>query len=355
VRGSPSEPPPRRNAQRQAALRIAALTVVLVIAAIGAAFIEERRTEQQTDITVALATPTPAATPPPESTFGTATPLPESPAVTAAPAPIETSLSPEQVGQGETTVLSVVQPGAVSASVLFLERRYPLLRDGDVFWTPLGVGLAIALGEYVAEVSTRDQAGLLIDRAEVRFRVVPVTRPIDYLELTEELTSILTPEAAATEFRQRTFEQFNLFEARPAWDGLFIRPAEGIVTTEFGQGRSINQGPVGGFHSGMDIANAAGTPIVAPAPGRISWAGPMPIRGNTVLLDHGAGVVTGYHHLLEIVVEVGQQVVQGELIARMGSTGLSTGPHLHWEMTIYGINVDPDTWTRVPFRPALDE
>ncbi|MQC47922.1 MAG: M23 family peptidase [Chloroflexi bacterium] len=332
-------------------MRIAALTVVLVLAAIGAAFIEERRTERQTDITVARATPTPVVTPTPEPTNATATPLPQEPAVTVAPVPIEATLLPEQVGQGESAVLSVVQPGAASASVMFLNRRYPLLRDGDVFWTPLGVGLVVPLGEHVAEVSTRDEAGLLLDRAELRFRVVPVTRPIDYLQLTEELTSILTPEAAATEFRQRSFERFNLFEARPAWDGLFIRPTEGIVTTEFGQGRSINQGPVGGFHSGLDIANAAGTPIVAPAPGRISWAGPMPIRGNTVLLDHGAGVVTGYHHLLEIVAEVGQEVEQGELIARMGSTGLSTGPHLHWEMTIYGINVDPDTWTHVPFAP----
>jgi murein DD-endopeptidase MepM/ murein hydrolase activator NlpD len=81
----------------------------------------------------------------------------------------------------------------------------------------------------------------------------------------------------------------------------------------------------------------------------------MPIRGNTVILDHGAGVRTGYHHLDETRVEVGQVVEAGVVIGLMGSTGLSTGPHLHWEMTIYGVNVDPMTWTRVDFTPAFPE
>ena len=75
----------------------------------------------------------------------------------------------------------------------------------------------------------------------------------------------------------------------------------------------------------------------------------MPIRGNSVIIDHGGGVKTGYHHLRAILVEVGQEVVAGTVVGEMGSTGLSTGPHLHWELTIYGVNVDPKTWTRVDF------
>ena len=77
----------------------------------------------------------------------------------------------------------------------------------------------------------------------------------------------------------------------------------------------------------------------------------MPIRGNTVILDHGAGVRTGYHHLDVTRVEVGQTIEAGVLLGMIGSTGLSTGPHLHWELTIYGVNVDPMTWTRVGFTP----
>jgi murein DD-endopeptidase MepM/ murein hydrolase activator NlpD len=71
----------------------------------------------------------------------------------------------------------------------------------------------------------------------------------------------------------------------------------------------------------------------------------MPIRGNSVIVDHGGGVKTGYHHLLDTSVVVGQQVEAGALLGHVGSTGFSTGPHLHWELTIFGVNVDPETWT----------
>jgi murein DD-endopeptidase MepM/ murein hydrolase activator NlpD len=77
----------------------------------------------------------------------------------------------------------------------------------------------------------------------------------------------------------------------------------------------------------------------------------MPVRGNSVLIDHGAGVVSGYHHLQEATVSAGDRVQPGDHIASMGSTGLSTGPHLHWELSIYGVNVDPFTWTSNEFRP----
>ena len=159
--------------------------------------------------------------------------------------------------------------------------------------------------------------------------------------------------AAEIEQALRAYEQFNFFGARPRWEGPLRVPVDDYIqTTAFGEGRSINGGPVTGQHSGVDLANDQGTPILAAAAGRIAWAGAMPIRGNSVLIDHGAGVVTGYHHLFEIDVSVGQTVEAGDAIAKMGSTGFSTGPHLHWEMTIYGINVDPMTWVGRTFAPA---
>ncbi len=268
-----------------------------------------------------------------------------------AAAPIQVAIDPPEVGQGESALVTVRQPGVASGSLLVFGQHYPLRRSGEVMWAVFGAGIATPASAATLTVTTRDATGAVLGTTEAPFSIGVVDRPVDYLELTEEQGAVLTPEAAATEARLRTYEQFNAFDGAPAWDGLFIRPVDGIVTTQFGQGRSINGGPVGGFHSGLDIANAEGTPIVAPAPGRVVWAGPMPIRGVTVLLDHGAGVVTGYHHLLEARVPVGTRVETGEVIALMGSTGLSTGPHLHWEMTIYGVNVDPDTWTRRSFLP----
>lgn len=110
---------------------------------------------------------------------------------------------------------------------------------------------------------------------------------------------------------------------------------------------------MGNFHSGADLAAEEGTPIAAAAAGRVSWVGAMPIRGNSVILDHGQGVKTGYHHLLEIAVEAGQTLDPGSVVGALGATGLTTGPHLHWELTIWGTNVDPMTWTRQAFVPPL--
>ena len=77
----------------------------------------------------------------------------------------------------------------------------------------------------------------------------------------------------------------------------------------------------------------------------------MPIRGLSVVIDHGAGVKSGYHHLDGSLVHEGDNVVQGQMIGVVGSTGLSTGPHLHWEVTVWGVNVDPIQWTRESFDP----
>jgi murein DD-endopeptidase MepM/ murein hydrolase activator NlpD len=77
----------------------------------------------------------------------------------------------------------------------------------------------------------------------------------------------------------------------------------------------------------------------------------MPIRGRSVIIDHGAGVKSGYHHLAETLVSEGSLVEAGQVVGAAGSTGLSTGPHLHWEVTVWGVNVDPLQWTAESFEP----
>jgi hypothetical protein len=301
-----------------------------------------------------LGTATPTPTPPP------ATPVPtDSPASPSATTPVSAeppviTLDPPEVGQGETTVLTVKQGAAASGSARLLGQRIPLIATGDgTLWCVAGAGLFEGLGSKAAAIVTHDQGGRVISEVSLPFTVVAVDRPIDYLTASPSVTAVLTPEAAEIEAALRAYEQFNLFGARPQWEGTIQLPVEEYIqTTTFGEGRSINGGPVSGQHSGTDMAAPSGTPILAAAAGRVAWADAMPIRGNSVLVDHGAGVVTGYHHLLEWGVEVGQMVAAGEEIAKMGSTGFSTGPHLHWEMTIYGVNVDPMTWVGRGFGPA---
>jgi len=132
----------------------------------------------------------------------------------------------------------------------------------------------------------------------------------------------------------------------PQWTGVFTRPlsSEFQVTSPFGTRRSYNGGPVASFHEGQDFGAPAGTVVVAPAPGVVVLAETLAVRGNAVILDHGAGLHTGYWHLSQIAVKVGQRVRSGEKIGEVGTTGLSTGAHLHWEMRIGMTPVNPLTW-----------
>jgi hypothetical protein len=129
------------------------------------------------------------------------------------------------------------------------------------------------------------------------------------------------------------------------WDGRWIAPLEEVrITGYFGEQRSFNGGPVGGHHGGTDFGAWLGTPILATNSGRVAVAEWVITRGNMVIVDHGGGVFSGYAHMSEIDAEVGQDVAKGETVGKVGTTGLSTGYHLHWEMSVAGILVDGLRW-----------
>jgi len=97
-------------------------------------------------------------------------------------------------------------------------------------------------------------------------------------------------------------------------------------------------------HAGEDFAVPPGTPVLAPAAGTVVLAEPLFVRGNAVVIDHGRGVYSGYWHMQSLSVKAGDRVSPGEVLGTVGSTGLSTGAHLHWEMRVDGIAVDPLQW-----------
>jgi murein DD-endopeptidase MepM/ murein hydrolase activator NlpD len=107
------------------------------------------------------------------------------------------------------------------------------------------------------------------------------------------------------------------------WDGLFVLPSVGAWRSMFGSLRSYNGGPYNSFHGGMDFSGGEDRPITAPAPGVVVYTGPLTVRGNATLIDHGWGVYTGYWHQSQILVEVGQQVETGQILGYNGATGRS--------------------------------
>jgi murein DD-endopeptidase MepM/ murein hydrolase activator NlpD len=127
----------------------------------------------------------------------------------------------------------------------------------------------------------------------------------------------------------------NLLASTPS-----IRPINGWITSKFGYRKSPFTGRKE-FHSGLDISNKSGTKIIATADGRVSYAARKMYIGNLVVIDHGHGRVTKFGHLKKILVKRGQQVKRGDVIALLGNTGRSTGPHVHYEVRINGTPVNP--------------
>jgi murein DD-endopeptidase MepM/ murein hydrolase activator NlpD len=142
-------------------------------------------------------------------------------------------------------------------------------------------------------------------------------------------------------------EIWSLSAPQPLWEGRFERPVHSVwpISSPFGQRRAYNDGPTNGYHSGVDFSAKQGALVRAPAAGTVVLADGLTVRGNAVILDHGAGVHTGYYHLWEILAERGATVEKGDVLGRVGSSGLSTGAHLHWELRVGNVAVDPLQWT----------
>ena len=133
------------------------------------------------------------------------------------------------------------------------------------------------------------------------------------------------------------------------FNGLLLRPADGRITSRFGTLRSYNGGPYDRLHNGVDFAAGTGAPVRAVADGLVVLSADLNVRGQSIMLDHGLGVYSGYWHLSAMDVEVGEFVRAGDAIGAVGNSGRSTGSHLHWELWVNGTPVDPLPWLRADF------
>ena len=132
---------------------------------------------------------------------------------------------------------------------------------------------------------------------------------------------------------------------QPTWlsAGTAHLPTEGRVSSPFGKVRTYNTGVVR-HHLGTDIAAGQGTPVFSAGAGVVALAEGLPIHGNAVVVRHGPSLSTSYNHLHSIAVEVGQRIERADVVGTVGSTGQSTGPHLHWGMVAGGVAVAAETW-----------
>jgi murein DD-endopeptidase MepM/ murein hydrolase activator NlpD len=246
------------------------------------------------------------------------------------------------------TILVAVEPraGAGSATASFRGIDRPMFADeDDEFWVPLGAPAPATTGPSELVVTIFEPDGSVRTMLSATVTIVETPWPVEYIEVPVGGPNGLRPaEDVAYEENIRA-SVYAGFTPAKYWSGALMVPVIGHPTTAFGTARSYNGGPPSLNHSGEDYAADAGTTVWAAAPGVVAFAGSLTVRGDSVMIDHGAGVFTAYHHLGRIDVVEGQFVGQGEVIGAVGMTGLATGPHLHWELVVGGVNVDPVAWT----------
>ena len=235
---------------------------------------------------------------------------------------------------------------AGSATATFAGIRHPMLWTGDIWWAVVGVAADFIPGQYQVQVVENG----LMNLPNLVLTVVEANFPQELVQLEPEEAELLTDPVAIEEERQLLASTYAVVTPERLWSGLFALPADGPLGDTFGISRSFNGGPFS-HHTGVDILAGEGAPVAASNSGRVALATDLHLRGGSVVIDHGAGVFSGYHHLLQVLVVEGQDVVQGEVVGTVGGTGLATAPHLHWEIIVHGVRVDPLPWTQAEIGP----
>lgn len=206
-------------------------------------------------------------------------------------------------------------------------------------------------GRQPASVSHGSALGMDEDHDDLFFQKPPVDElqgevavegQRDYASLAIRIEQALQEtnvrEQGVLELWESLSERQSLLAATPN-----LKPARGWFTSKFGYRISpFSNRPV--MHNGLDIAASPGSPIYAPADGIVSFAGYDPGYGKLVTIDHGYGVVTRFGHTSQVFVEAGQKVKRHDVIAAVGTTGRSTGPHLHYEVRVNNVPVDPQNY-----------
>ena len=327
----------------RASIALAGLLAVFSLAlvgcsAAGALGLLGSPTATRTPAPTATATATRTATP-----TATLTPTPTStPTPTPEPLRLTVSFDPPQVKQGHTLLIQVQANRAITVSGALDDQalRFAPLPTGA--WGVVGVRVSAEAGGHPVQLTITDSLGASVSTT-VSTVVLAADFGSEHIQIPPDKTNLLNAEVAQEDARQLE-AAFATLTPQQLWKGAFVQPFDGPVTSPFGILRIYNGEP-GSNHPGLDLSGAPGSPVVAAAAGRVVLAAALQTHGNTVVLDHGWGVCTAYYHLSQILVSAGQEVTQGEQVGLIGNTGLSTGAHLHWDVRVSGVPVQPQEWT----------
>lgn len=251
--------------------------------------------------------------------------------------------------QGGSNVVYFTLP-ASSATLRFNGKQYPMVQDGSRWYAEIGIGAFADLGPYAVTVSYVPAGSSATVSVASTIQVQDVAYPTENIDLDPDTSQLLDPTIVNNElaFRSQIYSGYTM---QRYWSGTFVRPTGAAIGDIYGIARGYNGAPPSSYHTGTDFVANTGDVVVAAGAGRVVFAGALQVRGNSVIIDHGLGVFTAYHHLSRIDVQEGAMVNAGQQIGLVGSTGLVTGPHLHWEVIIRGIEVDGRQWLQSDLGP----
>lgn len=258
---------------------------------------------------------------------------------------VSASIEPLPMVQGSTEIIQVRPQEGVSLSGALVDKPLNFFPVNENQIALQGVHALLEPGVYPLKIEAT-----LADGSNQSFEQMVLVKSGDYYS--EELS--VPPETIDPVVTERENQQISSITSPSTptqfWNGVFSSPAvySNQFTSRFGVRRTYHgigtDLVVEGFHAGLDFAGGEGLQIFAPAAGRIVFAAPLTVRGNATIIDHGRGVYSGIWHQSEILVNVGDVVEQGQVIGLVGGTGRVTGAHLHWEIWVNGVQVNPLDW-----------
>ena len=237
---------------------------------------------------------------------------------------------------GGIAIVAVGDASQPAPEVRFDGRRVLTVADGGQWHAIVGLALSMQPGAAALEVQSGGaRRQIAFDVRDKKYREQRLKVAPGQVDLAAEDAARVAREQPILSAAYATFS-----DQRPA-TLLLRQPVPGTRQPTFGSRRVFN-GQARNPHSGMDIAAATGTPIIAPAAATVVETGDFFFNGNSVVLDHGQGLVTLFCHLSKIDVKKGERVAAGQPIGKVGATGRVTGPHLHWNVMLNGASVDPN-------------